>query len=156
MKTIELRRRAARTPAQILRQVADPRTWAAEDTAVTVHRGAAEGIHLTTRTHIPASKLPPAASRFLGDGAELRQDVRADPVGPEAQAADVRIDAEVVGAPVDVDVAIALRVVGEGTDIHAITRIASSVPLFGSMIESALEPYVESLLTERLDQLIDL
>jgi len=60
------------------------------------------------------------------------------------------------GAPVDVDIAIALREVSGGTDIHAITRIVSSVPLFGSMVESALEPYVESLLSERLDQLVDL
>lgn len=156
MKTIELRRRAAGTPAQILQRAIDPSTWAGADTTVTVHRGAAEGAHLTTRTPLRSADLPAAAARFLGEGAELVQEVRADPVGPQTPETHVSIAADVAGAPVDIDIAIALREVADGTDIHAITRIASSVPLFGSMVESALEPYVGSFLSERLDQLVDL
>lgn len=156
MKTIELRRRAAGTPAQILNRAIEPSTWAGAGTSVTVHRGAAEGAHLTTRTPLRAADLPAAAARFLGEGAELVQEVRADPVDAQSSQTHVAIAAEVAGAPVDIDIAIALREVSGGTDIHAITRIVSSVPLFGSMVESALEPYVESLLSERLDQLVDL
>lgn len=149
MKTIELRRRAAGTPAQILNRAIEPSTWAGAGTSVTVHRGAAEGAHLTTRTPLRAADLPAAAARFLGEGAELVQEVRADPVDAQSSQTHVAI------APAT-SAAIALREVSGGTDIHAITRIVSSVPLFGSMVESALEPYVESLLSERLDQLVDL
>lgn len=156
MKTIELRRRAAGTPAQILHRAIEPSTWAGADTTVTVHRGPAEGAHLTTRTPLRSADLPAAAARFLGEGAELVQEVHADPVGAQTPETHVTISADVSGAPVDIDIAIALREIAGGTDIHAITRIVSSVPLFGAMVESALEPYVESLLSERLDQLVDL
>ncbi|GAA4285148.1 hypothetical protein GCM10022261_26790 [Brevibacterium daeguense] len=157
MKTIELRRRVPLLPADILDRIADERTWLSERTTVTVHSGRVEGIRLTTLTVIPPERLPAIATRFLGAGAELVQQVKAPPTAHDATASDLRIDAEVRGAPVDISIDIALRAAAvSGTDLHAVTRIVSSVPMFGGMVESALEPYVESLLIERLDKFGDL
>lgn len=156
MKTIELRRRIPLRPAQILDQMADAGSWASDGTSVTIHQGAAAGVRLTARSPIPASDLPPAAARFVGSGPELVQHVQADPVTPEAQSATLQIAAEVVGAPVDIDITIGLQQAGDATEAHALARITADLPLVGPLIESALEPRVTSLLAERLDKLADL
>lgn len=45
---------------------------------------------------------------------------------------------------------------GAGSTVTAHAELESSVPLFGPMVESALEPVVRSQLREKFDQLVDL
>lgn len=156
MKTIEMRRRLSLTPAQVLDRVADEETWAGDGASVTVHSGRADGIRITTSAAIPRASLPPMAERFVDPDARIVQRVTADPTADDARAAQLRIAAEVPGAPVDVSVVVDLAAASAGTDLHAVTRVRSSMPLLGSAVESAVGPFVESMLTRSFDKIADL
>src|SRR5699024_9476232 len=114
---------------------------------------------------LPADSVPDALSRFVPDRACLRMEVHADAEAPAGTPQTAHLAVTVPGAPVVVRVTLTARPLtaegpaaaeGAGSTVSARAQLESSVPLFGPMVESALEPVVRSQLREKLDQLVDL
>lgn len=159
MKTIELHRRYDVGLHSLMTRIGDPARWtddttdtAAAPAEVEVSRPVADGLGLVVRAPLAGDALPDTVKRFLPAGASLVQSVSAAPFSPTDDTATVRIEAEVPGAPAQVSIVLELTAQGTATAARAITRISSDVPLFGSMVESALEPTIERILVDRLER----
>lgn len=159
MKTFSLTGDSALSPSLLRAGLLDPATWRGQDATV---ESAGED-SLAVSFPLAVDSVPEGMSRFLPDRASLRMEIRADAEAPAGSPQTAHLTVTVPGAPVEVRVAFtADPATGDepsgssGSTIAAHAQIESSVPLFGPMIESALEPIVRSQMREKFDQLADL
>lgn len=157
MRRATLKRRTTMWPAEILDHIADEQTWRADGATISVHSGRAEGLNLTASMPLPGNQVPTAAQRFLGADARVIQHMRSAPVAETAAAANLNIEAEIPGVPLDVKVEITLLRQDDGfTDVHAVIETACSLPLVGRAIESGAQPHIEDMINGSLERLADL
>lgn len=143
-------------PAEILDRIADEQTSRADEATVSIHSSRAEGLSLTASMPLSGNQMPTSAQRFLGSDARVIQHMRSAPAAETAAAANLNIDAEFPGVPLDVKVEITLLRQDDGfTDVQAVIETACSLPLVGRVIESGAHPHVEDMITASLDRLAD-
>ncbi|HLS32482.1 MAG TPA: DUF2505 family protein [Brevibacterium sp.] len=152
MKTFTLTGASPLSPARLRAGLLDPATWHRQDGAV---ESAADDA-LTASFPLGERSVPDSLSRFVPDDAVLRITVRAAAEAAAGSPQTARLTVTVPGAPVTVRVELTARPADTGSTVGAAAELESSVPLFGPMVESALEPVVRSQLREKLDQLADL
>lgn len=151
-----LKRRTAMWPAEILDRFADEQMWREDGATVSIHSGRAEGLNLSASMPLSGNQVPPAAQRFLGADPRIIQHIRSAPAAETAAAADMNIDAEIPGVPLDVHVEITLlRQDDDFTDIHAVIETACSLPFVGRAIESGAHPHIEDMIAASLDRLAE-
>lgn len=151
MRTLTLSHDYAIGLTDFLALLADAATWEKLGSAATTERVDPD-TEVTVRTAVPASELPATLASRLPSGAELVEVymVPGDVIGDRAE---VRMTAHAAGVPVEIDSLLTLVSEGSGTAATVRSEISSSVPMFGSMIEQALVPILETQLRERLDRL---
>ena len=116
--------------------------------------GRTDGLRLTASIPISRDQIPTAAQRFLGAEATIVQHISSEPVADDATESNLRITAEIPGAPINVQVDTSLlRVNDDVTALHARITIDCPLPLVGPMIESSAQPYVESMIAQGFDRL---
>lgn len=143
-------------PAQILDTLADERTWVQDGGSMFLQSDRTEGLRLTASIPISHDQIPTAAQRFLGAEAKVVQHISSDPVADDATESNLRITAEIPGAPIDVQVDTSLlRAPDDVTALHARITIECPLPLVGPMIESSAQPYIESMISQGFDKLSD-
>lgn len=143
-------------PAEILDNIADERTWHADDATVSIHSNRAEGLDLRASMPLPGNRIPNAAQRFLGAGARVVQHIRSAAVADADAAAAASIDAEVPGLPLDVHVEITLtRRDDDMTEVHAVIETNCSLPFVGTAIVTGAHPHIEEMIAASLDRLTD-
>lgn len=161
MKTFSLTGASALSPSLLRAGLLDPSTWRGQDATI---ESVGED-SLTTSFPLSADSVPDSLSRFVPDRASMRMEVQADAEAPAGSPQTAHLTVTVQGAPVTVRVAFTAQPTaaaagsaseGSGSTVTAHAELESSVPLFGPMIESALEPIVRSQLREQFDQLVDL
>lgn len=179
MKTFTLTGATALSPTVLRAGLLDPSTWRGQD--ATVEPQGDRG--LTVAFPLTADAVPEAMTRFIPPQASLRMDVQADAEAPAGSPQTAHLTVTVPGAPVEVRVAFtaaptapadgaarstdgaarstedpedsdAAEGAGSTVTIHA--EIESSVPIFGPMVESAIEPIVRAQMREKFDKLVDL
>lgn len=169
MKSFTLTGASSLSPARLRAGLLDATMWRGQDAAVESESEDA----LTVTFPLGARSVPDSLARFVPADAVLRMEVRTAAEAPAGSPQTARILAGVPGAPVAVRVELTAHptapaaaadpaqsasdgVEGAGSTLSAHTEVESSVPLFGPMVESALEPVIRSQLSEKLDQLADL
>lgn len=171
MKSFTLTGASALSPARLRTGLLDPTTWRGRDGVIESTADDA----LTVSFPLGAQSIPDSLSRFVPADAVLRMEVRTAAEAPAGSPQTARLTVTVPGAPVMVRVELTAHPTapaaaadpapgadpadaaeGAGSTLSARTEVESSVPLFGPMVESALEPVVRSQLTEKFDQLADL
>lgn len=152
MKTFTLTGASPLSPARLRAGLLDPATWRRQDGVV--ESTGDDG--LTATFPLGAHSVPDSLSRFVPADAVLRMEVRTAAEAPAGSPQTARLTVTVPGAPVTVRVELTARPADAGSTLTASSELESSVPLFGPMVESALEPVVRAQLREKFDQLADL
>lgn len=181
MKSFTLTGASALSPARLRTGLLDPTTWRGQDGVIESTADDA----LTVSFPLGAQSIPDSLSRFVPADAVLRMEVHTAAEAPAGSPQSAHLTVTVPGAPVMVRVELTAHPTapaadptaaaaeptdsadvaepastraaeGAGSTLSARTEVESSVPLFGPMVESALEPVVRSQLSEKFDQLADL
>ncbi|SMY12367.1 DUF2505 family protein [Brevibacterium jeotgali] len=163
MKSFTLTGASALSPARLRTGLLDPTTWRGQDGVIESTADDA----LTVSFPLGTQSVPDSLSRFVPADAVLRMEVHTAAEAPVGSPQTAGLRVTVPGAPVMVRVELiahptapaadpADAAEGVGSTLRAHTEIESSVPLFGPVVESALEPVVRSQLTEKFDELADL
>lgn len=152
MRTVTLERETTIDRSTFLTRLTDVSLWESLGSHARLERLDVD-TEVTVRTPMSVSDLPAALASRLPSGAELVETyvVPGEAVGA---ASEVRMSARAAGVPVEIDALIDVRDAvpdaASGTAVTVRAEISSSIPIFGSMVESAVAPVLERKLAERL------
>ncbi|WP_309132492.1 DUF2505 domain-containing protein [Brevibacterium sp.] len=153
MRTLTLHRETSLDRSAFLARLSDAALWDSLGSRARLERLDAD-TRVEVTTPMSASDLPEALASRLPSSAELVE-VYILPGDIVGASTEVRMTAHAAGVPVEIDALITLidrdaSGTGAGTAVDVRAEISSSVPLFGSMIESAVAPVLEKKLGQRL------
>ncbi len=153
MRTLTLHRETTADRSAFLARLSDVSIWESLGSRARLERLDAD-TKVEVTTPMSASDLPEALASRLPSGAELVE-VYLLPGDDAGASTEVRMSAHAAGVPVEIDALIDLTDrdatgTGAGTVVDVRAEISSSVPIFGSMIESAVAPVLEKKLGQRL------
>lgn len=122
------------------------RTLGANDASATVDGDPSGAFSVTTDLHLPADRVPDIAKRFVGSSLTVRETQRWSV--PEADGSRTgTMEFDVVGLPAGMQGSARLAPAGDGAcTVEIDGDLAAKVPLIGSRLEKAAQPYVSKVL----------
>lgn len=151
MRTLTLSHNYTDSLSALLLRLADVSTWQSLGSEAHAKRIDPD-TEVTVKTPLPKSEMPSALASHLPANAELVE-VYLIPGDVIGDSAEIRMTAHAAGVPVEIDALITLAQTDSGTSLSVRAEISSSIPLFGSMVEQAVVPILQTRLDDRLHKL---